>query len=212
VNRYATAATCADKLLTTAALTAAGVPQPRAQLAFTPESALAAIEEMGYPVVLKPVMGSWGRLLARINDRDAAEAVLEHKEVLGSYQHGIFYIQEFVAKPGRDIRAFVVGDETICAIYRQSEHWITNTARGGQASNCPVTPEIDAICRRAATAVGGGVLAVDLLEDPERGLLVNEVNHTMEFRNSIHTTGVNIPAHVVSHVIALAREAQEVVA
>jgi [lysine-biosynthesis-protein LysW]--L-2-aminoadipate ligase len=211
VNRYATAATCADKLLTTAALTAAGVPQPRAQIAFTPESALAAIEEMGYPVVLKPVMGSWGRLLARINDRDAAEAVLEHKEVLGSYQHGIFYIQEFVAKPGRDIRAFVVGDEAICAIYRQSEHWITNTARGGQASNCPVTPEIDAICRRAATAVGGGVLAVDLLEDPERGLLVNEVNHTMEFRNSIHTTGVNIPAHVVAHVIALAHEGQEVV-
>ena len=211
VNRYATAATCADKLLTTAALTAAGVPQPRAQLAFTSESALAAIEEMGYPVVLKPVMGSWGRLLARINDRDAAEAVLEHKEVLGSYQHGIFYIQEFVAKPGRDIRTFVVGDEAICAIYRQSEHWITNTARGGQASNCPVTPEIDAICRRAATAVGGGVLAVDLLEDPERGLLVNEVNHTMEFRNSIHTTGVNIPAHVVSHVIALAHEGQEVV-
>jgi [lysine-biosynthesis-protein LysW]--L-2-aminoadipate ligase len=137
-----------------------------------------------------------GRLLARINDRDAAEAVLS-TEVLGSYQHGIFYIQEFVAKPGRDIRAFVVGDETICAIYRQSEHWITNTARGGQASNCPVTPEIDAICRRAATAVGGGVLAVDLLEDPERGLLVNEVNHTMEFRNT-STRLANIPAHVAS--------------
>jgi [lysine-biosynthesis-protein LysW]--L-2-aminoadipate ligase len=211
VNRYATAATCADKLLTTAALTCAGIPQPRARLAFTAESALAAIEEMGYPVVLKPVVGSWGRLLARINDRDAAEAVLEHKEVLGSYQHGIFYIQEFIAKPGRDIRAFVVGDRTICAIYRQSEHWITNTARGGQASNCPVTPEIDAICRRAATAVGGGVLAVDLLEDPARGLLVNEVNHTMEFRNSIHTTGVDIPAHVAAHVIAVARVGQEAV-
>jgi [lysine-biosynthesis-protein LysW]---L-2-aminoadipate ligase len=210
VNRYDTAATCADKLLTTTALAVAGVPQPHAQVAFTAESALAAIEEMGYPVVLKPVVGSWGRLLARINDRDAAEAVLEHKEVLGSYQHGIFYIQEFIAKPGRDIRAFVVGDDTICAIYRQSEHWITNTARGGQASNCPITPEIDAICRRAAEAVGGGVLAVDLLEDPERGFLVNEVNHTMEFRNSIHTTGVDIPAHVAAYVVAVARVGQEV--
>jgi [lysine-biosynthesis-protein LysW]--L-2-aminoadipate ligase len=210
VNRYDTASTCADKLLTTTALTAAGVVQPRAQVAFTAEAALATIEEMGYPVVLKPVVGSWGRLLARINDRDAAEAVLEHKEVLGSYQHSIFYIQEFIAKPGRDIRAFVIGDETICAIYRQSEHWITNTARGGQATNCPITPEIDAICRRAAAAVGGGVLAIDLLEDPERGLLVNEVNHTMEFRNSIHTTGVDIPARVAAHVVAIARVGQEI--
>lgn len=205
INRYATASTCADKLLTTAALAEAGIPQPRTRVAFAPESALAAIEELGYPVVLKPVVGSWGRLLARINDRDAAEAVLEHKETLGSYQHSIFYIQEFIAKPGRDIRAFVVGDETICAIYRQSPHWITNTARGGQASNCPVTPEIDRLCQEAARAVGGGVLAIDLLEDPQRGLLVNEVNHTMEFRNSITTTGVDIPARVVEYVLRQAR-------
>jgi [lysine-biosynthesis-protein LysW]--L-2-aminoadipate ligase len=209
VNRHATAATCADKLLTTTALAAAGVPQPRTRLAFTPEAALSAIEELGYPAVLKPVVGSWGRLLARINDRDAAEAVLEHKEVLGSYQHSIFYVQEFVAKPGRDIRAFVVGDETICAIYRSSEHWITNTARGGQAANCPVTPEIDDLCRSAARAVGGGVLAIDLLEHPERGLMVNEVNHTMEFRNSIHTTGVDIPGRVAAYVLRAAAEDRE---
>jgi [lysine-biosynthesis-protein LysW]---L-2-aminoadipate ligase len=205
VNSYPTAATCADKLLTTAALTEHGLPQPRVRLAFTPEAAIAAIEELGYPAVLKPVVGSWGRLLARINDRDAAEAVLEHKETLGSYQHGIFYIQEFIAKPGRDIRAFVVGERTICAIYRNSPHWITNTARGGQASNCPVTQAIDDLCQRAAAAVGGGVLAIDLLEHPERGLLVNEVNHTMEFRNSIHTTGVDIPGHIVDYVLRKAR-------
>ncbi len=209
VNRYAVAATCWDKLLTTAALAEAGVPQPEVRVAFTPESALAAIEALGYPVVLKPIVGSWGRLLARINDRDAAEAILEHKEVLGSYLHSIFYIQEFVAKPGRDIRAFVVGDETICAIYRGSSHWITNTARGGQASNCPVTPALDDLCRRAARAVSGGetgvVVAIDVLEHPDRGFLVNEINHTMEFRNSIATTGVDIPARVAEYVIRTAR-------
>jgi [lysine-biosynthesis-protein LysW]---L-2-aminoadipate ligase len=205
VNSYYTASTCADKVLTTAALDEAGIAQPRARVAFTPESALAAIEELGYPAVIKPVVGSWGRLLARINDRDAAEAVLEHKEVLGSYQHSIVYIQEFIAKPGRDIRAFVIGDETVGAIYRHSDHWITNTARGGQASKCPVTPEIDDLCRRAAQAVGGGVLAIDLLEDPDRGFLVNEVNHTMEFRNSIEPTGVDIPARVVEYVLRRAK-------
>ena len=112
-------------------------------------------------------------------------------------------MQEYIKKPGRDIRSFVVGDETICAIYRTSAHWITNTARGGLATNCPVTPEIDALSRAAAGAVGGGVVAVDLLEDQGRGLLVNEVNYTMEFRNSIHTTGVDIPARVIDYVVAV---------
>ncbi len=205
VNSYATATVCADKLLTSAALSEANVPQPQYRLAFTPETALDAAEELGYPVVIKPVVGSWGRLVGRLNDRQAAETVFEHKQVLGSYQHGIFYLQEFINKPGRDIRVFVVGDETVAAIYRQSEHWITNTARGGTASNCPVTPEIDAISRQAAAAVGGGVLAVDLLEDPERGLLVNEVNHTMEFRNSIEPTGVDIPQRVAEYVISQAQ-------
>jgi [lysine-biosynthesis-protein LysW]--L-2-aminoadipate ligase len=204
VNTYEVANTCGDKLLTTTALVRHGVPSPRTILAFTPESALEAIEALGYPVVMKPAVGSWGRLLAKVNDRDAAEALLEHKVTLGSFHHGAFYIQEYVAKPGRDIRSFVVGDETICAIYRTSQHWITNTARGGQASNCPVTPEIAEVSLAAARAVGGGVVAVDLLES-ERGLLVNEVNYTMEFRNSIDTTGVDIPAKIVDFVLDTAR-------
>jgi [lysine-biosynthesis-protein LysW]--L-2-aminoadipate ligase len=125
---------------------------------------------------------------------------------LGGYQHSIFYIQRLVNKPNRDIRAFVVGERCICAIYRNSEHWITNTARGGKAENCPVTPELEALTVRAAQAVGGGVLAVDVLEDPERGLLVNEINHTMEFRNSIAPTGVDIPAHIVDYALRYAAE------
>jgi len=203
VNTYHVADTCGNKLLTTSALLRAGVPSPRTIIAFEEDSALEAIEQLGYPCVMKPVVGSWGRLLSKLNDRDAAETVLQHKSTLGSYIHSIYYIQEYIKKPGRDIRSFVVGDETICAIYRSSEHWITNTARGGKASNCPVTPEIDALSRAAAKAVGGGIVAIDLLEDQERGLLVNEVNYTMEFRNSIHTTGVNIPARMMDYVIAV---------
>jgi [lysine-biosynthesis-protein LysW]---L-2-aminoadipate ligase len=205
VNSFVAAETCGDKLLTTSALVKVGAPVPRTKVAFTPESALKAIEELGYPVVLKPAIGSWGRLLSKVNDREAAEAVLEHKEVLGTYQHSIFYIQEYVKKPARDIRSFVVGDKTICAIYRTSPHWITNTARGGVASNCPVTPELDELSVKAAHAVGGGILAVDILEDPDRGLLVNEVNYTMEFRNSIAPTGVDIPNRIVDYLVAVAQ-------
>ena len=200
VNRYEVVATCGDKLLTSAGLERAGVPQPRTLTAFTPEAALRAIETLGYPAVIKPVVGSWGRLVSRVNDRDAAEALLEHLDVLGSWQQHIYYVQEHVAKPGRDIRAFVVGDETICAIYRTSEHWITNTARGGRASNCPVDGPVGDLALRAAQAVGGGVVAVDLLETADGRLLVNEVNHTMEFRNSIDTTGVDIPGRIVDYV------------
>ena len=205
VNSSQTAHTCADKLLTTLALARAGVPQPPARAAFDCESALAAIAELGYPAVLKPVTGSWGRLLARVNDRDAAEAVLEHRETLGGYTHQTIYAQAYVEKPGRDIRAFVVGDRTICAIYRTSPHWITNTARGGQATNCPVTPELDALCQRAAAAVGGGVLALDVFEGPDGQLLINEINHTMEFRNSSAPTGVDIAGEVVRYALAQAR-------
>jgi [lysine-biosynthesis-protein LysW]---L-2-aminoadipate ligase len=150
-------------------------------------------------------VGSWGRLLSKINDREAAETVLEHKKVLGSYHHSIFYIQEYVDKPSRDIRAFVIGGETICAIYRSSPHWITNTARGGYAENCPVTPELNDICVRSANAVGGGVVAIDVMEDPDQGYVVGEVNYTMEFRNSIDTTGVNIPAKVIDYTLAVGR-------
>jgi [lysine-biosynthesis-protein LysW]--L-2-aminoadipate ligase len=205
INKHEVATICGDKILTTAALAEAGVAQPGSRVAFTEDSALDAIEAMGYPVVLKPAVGSWGRLLSKVNDRDAAESILEHKTILGSYHHSVFYIQEYIEKAGRDIRTFVVGDECIAGIYRSSKHWITNTARGAEASNCDITPEIAEISLAAARAVGGGVVAVDLLES-DRGLLVNEVNYTMEFKNSIDTTGVDIPARIVDYAI---REASQ---
>jgi len=209
VNTASVADTCGDKLWTSAALKHAGIPQPELRMAFTPESAVQAIEAMGYPVVLKPVIGSWGRMIAKINDRDSAEALLEAREVLGNYQQNIFYIQEYIRKPGRDIRAFVVGDETIAAIYRTSAHWITNTARGGKGSSCPVTPELNDICVKAAHAVGGGVLAIDVLECPDRGLLINEVNHTMEFHTSVPVTGIDIPGKVIDYTLAIGKRREE---
>lgn len=204
VNTHDVVENCGDKFITSQLLVQHGVPTPRTKLAFTPESALQAIEEMGYPCVLKPVVGSWGRMVTRINDHHAAEGMLELRDVLGNYQQHIYYIQEYIHKPSRDIRAFVVDGRTIAAIYRTSEHWITNTARGGKATNCPVTPELDAICTTAARAVGNGAVAVDVLEDEQRGFLINEINHTMEFRNSVAPTGVDIPAEIVAFAVKVA--------
>jgi [lysine-biosynthesis-protein LysW]--L-2-aminoadipate ligase len=204
LNRPQTVETCADKLRTTLALAQAGVPQADVRVSFAQEACLQSIEELGYPSVLKPLVGSWGRLLAKINDRDSAEAILEDRFTLGSYSHKVCYVQRFVDKTaGRDIRTTVVGRHTISAIYRQSLHWITNTARGGVATNCPITPELDEISRRAAAAVGGGILAIDIFET-ERGYLVNEVNHNAEFRNSIEPTGIDIPARMAEYALDLA--------
>ncbi|MEI6290124.1 MAG: lysine biosynthesis protein LysX [Chloroflexota bacterium] len=202
VNSTQVAERCGDKYVTSQLLAREGIPTPRVLMAFDEEAALAAVEAIGYPCVLKPVVGSWGRLLAKIENRSMAETMIEHKATLG-VNHQVFYVQEYINKPGRDIRAFVIGDEPICAIYRSSENWITNTARGGVATNCPITDEIADLCRRAAQAVGGGLLALDLFET-ENGMTINEINHTMEFRNSITTTGVNIPEKMVDYVLSQA--------
>jgi [lysine-biosynthesis-protein LysW]--L-2-aminoadipate ligase len=200
---------CGDKMLTSAALQAAGVPMPRTLLALSPEAALQAIDQMGYPVVLKPLVGSWGRLLARVNDRDAAEALLEHKTTLGGYVHGVFYIQEYVDKPGRDIRTMVAGDQVVYAVYRRSEHWITNTARGGGAEPCSLTPQVIELSLAAARAVGvgaeqPGIVAVDLLETADGQLLVNEVNHTPEFHGAAQATDADIAGKMADYVLQVA--------
>lgn len=204
VNRYATVRVCGDKVLTTTALIREGVPTPRTSVALSTTAALQAIEDMGYPVVLKPAVGSWGRLLSRVNDRDTAEAVLNHKESLGGPQHRVFYIQEHVEKPNRDIRAMVVGDDVLYAMYRCSDHWITNTARGAEARQCPISDEIRDLALAAAQAVGGGILAVDLMESPEAGLLVGEVNDTPEFHGAMQAVDVDIAGRMVDYVLAQA--------
>jgi len=204
VSSHQAVAACGDKMLTSTLLREAGLPTPRTVLAFSPQSALEAIEELGYPVVFKPLVGSWGRLLARVNDRDAAEAILEHKATLGGYLHGVFYIQQYVDKPGRDIRALVVGDEIVYAIYRRSDHWITNTARGGDAELCPLSAELVDLSLSAARAMGGGILAVDLMEDADGHLLVTEVNHTPEFRGGLKVSDADIGGQMVEYVITMA--------
>ena len=199
VNAYRAIKTCGDKVLTTMALAEHGVPTPYTAVAFSQRAALRTMDAFGYPLVVKPPVGSWGRLMAKVNDREAAEAVVEHKRALDGDEP--VYVQDYVAKPGRDIRTLVVGDETAYAVYRHSPHWITNTARGGETSVCPMTSEIDRISQAAARAVGGEIVAVDLLEAPDGKLLVNEVNHTPEFHGAVEATDADVAACIVDYVL-----------
>lgn len=192
--------TCGDKVLTTLALVAADVPTVDAHVAFATGSGLTAGRSMGFPLVVKPVIGSWGRLIGKVNDDDALEAVLDHKEALGGSPHAVTYLQPYVEKRGSDLRSFVVDGRCIAAIERTADHWKTNTALGARASARSVDGELAAISEAAAAAVGGGAVAVDLFERDE-GYVVNEVNGTMEFRNSVSTTGVDIPGHIADYAL-----------
>ncbi len=195
VNGPETAETCADKVKNSLALAGADVPTPETDVAFTTEAALESIEEFGYPCVLKPVMGSWGRLMAKIESRSAAEAILEHKETLGHYEHKVFYVQEFVAKPDRDIRVLAADGEPIAAMARSSEHWLTNAAKGAETRAFEPDKEALELVERASDAVGGGLLGIDLMET-EEGYTVHEVNHTVEFKALDGVVEQDVPAAV----------------
>ena len=218
VNDHATAEVCANKVKNSLALEGAGVPTPNTDVAFTKDAALESIEDFGYPCVLKPVIGSWGRLMAKIDSRSAAEAILEHKETLGHYEHKVFYIQEFVDKPGRDIRVLAVDGEPIGAMVRSSDHWLTNAAKGATTESIEVTDEMAELVETASDAVGDGLLGVDLMEtgvdengDPS-GYTVHEVNHTVEFKALNEVVDVDVPARVVDWLETTARNETEVTA
>lgn len=181
INSSEVARTCGDKLLTTLAFQDAGVPTPHTQIAFSADSSMEAIEELGYPVMLKPLTGDKGSLVARLNDYDAAKAVLEHKDRLGQYDHSIYYLQEYLQnRPGRDIRVFVIGSEVVKAVYLIANKATSSSDDNLTVIDCPLTPDIEGLALAAAHAVGGGVLAVDLIEDGD-GLAAIEVDYTIEF-------------------------------
>lgn len=205
VNSYKASSICGNKALTSIALAKASVPTPTTYLAFTESAALEALEKIGFPAILKPVIGSWGRLIAPLKDVDSAKAIFETREYMFPlYQ--VYYLQEMVDRPSRDIRCFVIEDQAIAAIYRYPApgDWKTNIARGGRAEPCKITPEIEELSVKAAKAVGGGVLGVDMMESP-RGLLVHEVNNTTEFKTTAEATGVDIPDKIIDYLIAMSR-------
>lgn len=199
VNSTEATEVCGDKWRTTLALEAAAVPTPRTALGLTPQAALAALDSIGYPAVIKPLVGSWGRLVVPLRDRASAEGVLEYAAALPGPQSHLVYVQELIEKPDRDIRVIVVGGQVLGAVYRTGESLRTNVALGGQTRPCEVTPEIDKLSLQAAAAVGTDIAGVDLIEDRDGRLLVLEVNHRVEFSGFQSALGdqVNVADHII---------------
>ena len=179
----------------------------RTLVAFTDEGVHKALENLGYPAVLKPVVGSWGRLIALVRDKDSAQAIIESREQMNNALLQIYYLQEYVERPPRDIRILVIGDEVVAASYRYSpkDEWRTNVARGGTSEPCPVTGELENIALKAAQTVGGGILAVDCMESP-KGILVHEINSTVEFRGLYSATKIDIPAKIIKYAVEVKKK------
>ncbi|MEM4756989.1 MAG: lysine biosynthesis protein LysX [Desulfurococcaceae archaeon] len=207
INNSLSTAIAMNKLWTAQILVSRGIKVPRTIIAFDHEPSTKAVEALGgYPVVIKPIDGSWGRLVSLARDHEELRSLLEHRSFIPNPIMRIFMIQEFVKKPGRDIRVFVIGEEVPVAIYRASEHWITNTARGGVALPAKVDSELEEIAIKTAKAIGGEFMGIDVFEDPERGYIVNEVNAVPEFKNTVRVTGYKVHVKVIEYVKQVARK------
>ena len=205
VNSSESIAVCGNKLWTLSKLVKAGIPVPRTLVSFSLDRAIRDAGKLGWPLVTKPLLGSWGRLVARVDGPEALRSILEYRERIPGLYSRVHMLQEYIDKPGRDIRVFTLNDEPLVAIFRVSNHWITNTSRGGRAEPAPLDPELEDLASRAARALGGGFLGLDVFEDGERGYLVNEANAVPEFRNTVRVTGYPLHVRIAEYLVSVAR-------
>lgn len=202
INKYEVANNCGNKMITSLLLKKHNVPTPKTYFSFAPEAALENLEKVGYPLVIKPIVGSWGRGVIPLKDRETADAIIEVRELSDGPLDRIYYLQEMIKRPPRDIRVIVVGDQVISAMYRTSSGGFkTNIALGAEPILCEITKELEDVCMKASRAVGGGILGVDVMEDEKRGLVVHEVNNTVEFKGLSKVSKKNIPKEMIDFAI-----------
>ena len=202
INKFDVANTCGNKMITSMLLKKNNIPTPKTYFSFSAETALENFENIGYPLVIKPIIGSWGRSVMPVKDKDTAEAVIENRQVTDGPQDRIYYLQEMIDRPPRDIRVITVGDQAVSAMYRKSSGGFkTNIALGADPELCEITKEIEDLCEKTSKAVGGGILGIDLMEDKERGLVVHEVNNTVEFKGLVKVSEKNIPKEMIEYAV-----------
>ena len=202
LNKFEVANNCGNKMLTSLLLKKHGVPTPKTYFSFSSESAVETLDKQGSPLVIKPIIGSWGRGVILLKDRETADAILEVRELTDGPLDRIFYLQEAVQRPPRDIRAIAVGDQVVAAMYRISTGGFkTNIALGAEPVPCEITKELEDICMKASKAVGGGILGIDIMEDEKRGFVVHEVNNTVEFKGLAKVAKRNIPKEMIEYAV-----------
>jgi len=207
LNKFDVANICGNKMFMTLLLKKNNIPTPKTYFSFSSESAAENIEKVGYPLVIKPLIGSWGRGVMQIKDRDTMDAIFEIRDITDSPHDRIYYLQELIKRPPRDIRVITVGDEPIAAMYRKSSGGFkTNIALGADPELCEITKEMEDMAAKASKAMGGGILGIDMMEDEQNGLVVHEVNNTVEFKGLAKVSKRNIPKEMVEFALNFVRK------
>jgi len=182
-----------DKFLASALLARAGVPTPRTIACERVEDALEAFEELGGDVIVKPLFGSMGAGMTRVDDADVAYRVFGALAL----ERAVYYLQEALPHDGRDLRVFVLGGRVLAAIERVGAGWRANLARGARAAATQLSPEQERICLEAAAVLGADYAGVDLL-----GEHVLELNGIPGWRGLQEATGADVAGALVEHVEA----------
>jgi len=208
LNKFEVANICGNKMFMTLLLKKNNIPTPKTYFSFSSQSAAENLEKVGFPLVIKPVIGSWGRGVMPLKDKDTMEAVFEIRDITDSPHDRIYYLQELIKRPPRDIRVITVGDEPIAAMYRKSTDggFKTNIALGADPELCEITKEMEDMAVKASKAMGGGILGIDMMEDDEKGLVVHEVNNTVEFKGLARVAQRNIPKEMVEYALNYIRK------
>ena len=207
LNKFQVASVCGNKMFMSLLLKKNNIPTPKTYFSFSSQSAAENLEKVGYPLVIKPVIGSWGRGIVPIKDKDTMDAIIEVRDITDNLHDRIYYLQELVKRPPRDIRVVTVGDEPVAAMYRKSSGGFkTNIALGADPELCEITKEMEEMASKASKAMGGGILGVDMMEDEERGLVVHEVNNTVEFKGLARVAKRNIPKEMMEFALNYVRK------
>jgi len=185
-----------DKFLTSIYLERYKIPTPKTIICENPNDAIEAFEELGGDIVLKPLFGSKGVGITRINDKGFAENVIYTLSQLNE----IFYLQEFIEHYNRDIRILVLGDKAIAGMYRVSDNWKTNIHAGARVEPLEITEELKTLAIKAAKITKTEIAGVDIVES-EKGLLVLEVNSIPGFTALQKVTDINLAEEIVSYFL-----------
>ena len=205
INKYDVNEICGNKLRTSLILAKSEIPSPKTYFTFSAESFKELTNKLGFPLVLKPLVGSWGRGVFPIRNEETVNIIMEMREENDSALSRIYYVQEMIKRPPRDIRCIVAGDQIITAIYRYSavNEWRTNVARGGHTELAPITKELEDLVIKASNAVGGGILGVDVMEDKNKGFVIHEINSNVEFRGASLVSQVDIANSMIEYILTV---------
>ncbi len=195
VNSPRTIERTVDKFWTSSLLEQCGIPTPETVVCESADEAMAAFRLLG-DVIVKPLFGSMGLGMVRVNDEEMAFRVFRTIELI----KGVFYLQRVIDHEGADIRAFVLGGRVLAAIERRAPGWKTNLSRGGTARSIPLPESSAMLAVRAAAAVGADYAGVDLLPGTDGKTYVLEVNGIPGWKGLQQATGLDVAGRLVEHL------------